>query len=74
MSPPIWTKGRVPKKPPSQVYQRKGEAVTAASNQPGKIIATGWGGYYLIDQPNPTRPTPPRGGLFEAFQRQGEKK
>jgi len=74
MSPPIWTKGRVPKKPPSQVYQRKGEAVIAAANQPGKIIATGWGGYYLIDQPNPTRPTPPPGGLFEAFQRQGEKK
>jgi len=73
MSPPLWTKRRVPKKPPSQVYQRKGEAVSAASNQPGKIVTAGWGGYYLKD-PTPTRTDPPKGGLFEAFQRQGEKK
>jgi hypothetical protein len=55
------------------VYQKHGEAVSAASNQPGKVVATGWGGYYLKDA-TPTRTDPPRGGLFEAFQRQGEKK
>jgi hypothetical protein len=55
------------------VYQRHGEAVSAASKQSGKVVATGWGGYYLKDA-TPTRTDPPRGGLFEAFQRQGEKK
>lgn len=73
MSTHAWTK-TPQKKPESEVYTSQGRAMQAASGTTGKIIKKARGGYILVDQPNPTRPTPPKGGLWDAFLRSGEKK
>lgn len=74
MDPKLWKRRRVSPKPPPNVYDTRAKALLAAATAgPGKMVAVGWGGYYLKDA-TPTRIDPPKGGLYESFLRSGQKK